>query len=105
MKILFVSPSFNPFDGTGWGSTQRTNLLFEACARLGHVDVISFVDNVKSERKDCSVLYSNSTPKANKKEGRMLKFLRMLMPFNPNAMFPKNRHCASIVRAFVEKEQ
>lgn len=104
MNILFVSPSFNPLDGTGWGSTQRTNLLFEACAKLGHVDVISFVDNVKSERNDCSVLYSNSAPKANQKEGRLMKFLRMLMPLNPYAMFPKNKQCAAIVKAFIQKK-
>lgn len=104
MNILFVSPSFNPLDGTGWGSTQRTNLLFEACAKLGHVDVISFVDNVKSERNDCSVLYSNSAPKANQKEGRLMKFLRMLMPLNPYAMFPKNKQCAAIVKSFIQKK-
>ena len=63
MKILFVSPSYNPLDGTGWGSTQRTNLLFEACVQLGHVDVISFVDGVTSTREDCTVLYSVSSPK------------------------------------------
>ena len=104
MNILFVSPSFNPLDGTGWGSTQRTNLLFEACAKLGHVDVISFVDNVKSERNDCSVLYSNSAPKANQKKGRLMKFLRMLMPLNPYAMFPKNKQCAAIVKSFIQKK-
>lgn len=104
MNILFVSPSFNPLDGKGWGSTQRTNLLFEACAKLGHVDVISFVDNVKSERNDCSVLYSNSAPKANQKEGRLMKFLRMLMPLNPYAMFPKNKQCAAIVKSFIQKK-
>ena len=104
MNILFVSPSFNPLDGTGWGSTQRTNLLFEACAKLGHVDVISFVDNVKSERNDCTVLYSNSAPKANQKEGRLMKFLRMLMPLSPYAMFPKNKKCAAIVKSFVQKK-
>lgn len=104
MNILFVSPSFNPLDGTGWGSTQRTNLLFEACAKLGHVDVISLVDNVKSERNDCSVLYSNSEAKATQKEGRLMKFLRMLMPLNPYAMFPKNKQCAAIVKAFIQKK-
>lgn len=97
MNILFVSPSFNPLDGTGWGSTQRTNLLFEACTQLGHVDVISFVDGVISNRKDCKVLYSDSAPKVSQKEGRIMKFLRMLTPLNPYAMFPKNKRCAEIV--------
>ena len=102
-NILFVSPSFNPLDGIGWGSTQRTNLLFEACSQLGHVDVISFVDGVKSNREDCTVLYSESAPKVNMKEGRVIKFLRMLTPLNPYAMFPKNKCCAEIVRGFVKR--
>ena len=103
MNILFVSPSFNPLDGTGWGSTQRTNLLFEACTQLGHVDVISFVDGVKSNRNDCTVLYSDSTPRIGQKEGRVMKFLRMLTPLNPYAMFPKNKRCAEIVKGFINK--
>lgn len=102
MKILFVAPSFNPLDGKGWGSTQRTNLLFEACARLGHVDVISFVDGLKTERKDCTVLYSDASAKDGQKEGRVMKFLRMLTPLNPYAMFPKSKRCAEIVRGFVK---
>lgn len=104
MNILFVSPSFNPLEGIGWGSTQRTNLLFEACAKLGHVDVISFVDGVASDRDDCTVLYSNSEPKVNQKEGRLMKFLRMLMPLNPYAMFPKNKECEAIVKTYIQKK-
>ena len=104
MNILFVSPSFNPLDGTGWGSTQRTNLLFEACARLGHVDVISFVDGVTSKREDCTILYSDSAPKAGQKEGRLMKFLRMFTPLNPYAMFPKNKYCAEIVKSFIAQK-
>lgn len=105
MKILFISPSFNPLDGTGWGSTQRTNLLFEACVRLGHVDVISFVDGITSTREYCTVLYSDSSSKNVHKEGRLMKFLRMLVPLSPYAMFPKNKHCAKIVKSFVDKGQ
>ena len=104
MNILFVSPSFNPLDGTGWGSTQRTNLLFEACTQLGHVDVISFVDGVTSSREDCTVLYSDSAPKARQKEGRVMKFLRMLTPLNPYAMFPKNKQCTEIVMDFIAQK-
>lgn len=104
MNILFVAPSFNPLDGKGWGSTQRTNLLFEACSQLGQVDVISFVEGVISSRQDCTVLYSNSAPKVSQKEGRLMKFLRMLTPLNPYAMFPKNKYCAEIVRGFIAQK-
>lgn len=102
MNILFVAPSFNPLDGKGWGATQRTNLLFEACARLGHVDVISFVDGVESDRKDCTVLYSDDSAMKNQHEGRLRKFIRMLTPLNPYSMFPKNKRCSKIVREFVK---
>ena len=105
MNILFISPSTNPLDGTGWGSTQRTNLLFEACVRMGHVDVISFEDGVISTRENCTILCSNSSPKNTSKEGRLMKFLRMLTPLNPYAMFPKKKHCAQIVKSFVDKGQ
>lgn len=105
MNILFISPSFNPFEGTGWGSTQRTNLLFEACLRLGHVDVISFVNGITSTREHCTVLYSDSYLNKTSKEGRMVKFLRMLISLNPYAMFPKNKHCAEVVKRFVNQGQ
>ena len=104
MNILFVSPSFNPLDGKGWGSTQRTNLLFEAYTQLGHVDVISFVDGVISNREDCTVLYSNSAPKTGRKEGRVMKFLRMFTPLNPYAMFPKYKQCTEIVKDFIAQK-
>ncbi|MCQ2310655.1 MAG: glycosyltransferase family 4 protein [Paludibacteraceae bacterium] len=104
MNILFVSPSYNPLDGTGWGSVQRTNLLFEACTQLGHVDVITFVDNVVSSREDCSVLYAKSDNEIHYKEGRVQKLLRMFAPWNPYTMFPKNAHRVAIVRQFVQKK-
>lgn len=105
MNILFVSPSFNPLNGIGWGSTQRTNLLFEACLCLGHVDVISFVDGVMSTRENCTVLYSDSVFKNIVKERRLMKLLRMLTPLNPYAMFPKNKHCAEVVKRYVDQGQ
>ena len=33
-----------------------------------------------------------------------MKFIRMLMPLNPYAMFPKNKHCAAIIKSFVQKK-
>lgn len=104
MNILFISPNYNPLDGTGWGSVQRTNLLFEACTQLGHVDVISFVDNVVSSRTDCSILYAKSDNEIQHKEGRWQKLLRMFAPWNPYTMFPKNLHRAATIRKFVQQK-
>ena len=60
MNILFISPSNNPFVGAGWGATQRTNLLFEACLELGHVDVVAFKEGVESSKENCRVLWSQT---------------------------------------------
>lgn len=104
MNILFVSPDCNPLDGVGWGSVQRTNLLFEACTQLGHVDIVTFVNNVISSRKDCTVLYSKSDDEIQRKEGRLHKLLCMLSPWEPYVMFPKNPYRASVVRKYAHQK-
>lgn len=103
MKLLFVSPSFNPFDGTGWGAVQRTNLLFEACSMLGHVDVVTFMDGVVSTKENCNVVYSHSDEGQRDKEGRVMKLLRMFLVWNPYSVFPKNNGRAKVVGEIVAK--
>lgn len=98
MNILFVSTSSNPFDGTGWGATQRTNLLFEACAQVDKVDVVAFVDGVVSTKENCRVIYSGSDERRRVKEGRFLKLLRMFAPWNPYSVFPKDEFRFSVVK-------
>lgn len=104
MNILFISPDYNPFVGTGWGSVQRTNLLFEACTQLGHVDVITFADNVTSTRENCAVRYAKPICQKHK-ERRINKFLQMLMPWTPYAIFPKNSYKAHIVKQFIQQKE
>lgn len=58
MNILFVdNHSKNPFD-VQFGSVQRTNLLIQACANVGHVDLVLFNNEiVKSDIENCDVIY------------------------------------------------
>lgn len=101
MNILFVSPSFNPFDGKGFGATQRTNLLFEACTQLGHVDVVTFVENVTSNRENCKVIYSQKECTNVLQGGRIQKFLRMFSPWNPYSIYPKNKERTSVLHTIL----
>ena len=58
MNILFVdNHSKNPFD-VQFGSIQRTNLFIQACANVGHVDLILFNnEKVESNIKNCDVIH------------------------------------------------
>lgn len=65
MNILFVEiHSNNPFD-IKWGSIQRSNLLIQACAQFGHVDVVLFNNDEKLESniKNCNIIQCNTIDK------------------------------------------
>lgn len=102
MNILFISPSYDPFDQHGFGSVQRTNLLLEACSKCGHVDVITFVNDVKSNNDNCSVVYSQelTTPI---RHSRLRSTLALFNPWDVYATFPQHDEAARIVSSIVDK--
>lgn len=102
MNILFVSPSYNPFDGEGWGATQRTNLLFEACLGLGQVDVIAFKEGVESSRENCRVLWSQEEREVREKR-RLQNLLDMLLSWRPNHMFPRNESRMNVIGGIIRQ--
>jgi len=61
MRILFVSPSTDPFTNLEYGASQRTCMLLRACAQAGPTDVCSFADaDVKEEDApaNCRLVHS-----------------------------------------------
>ena len=67
-KILFVSPNEDPFS-LAYGGSQRTNLLLQACAACGTVDVICFQD-LSSEHDmgdNVRIIYGQSLERLRKK--------------------------------------
>lgn len=69
---------------------------------MGHVDVITFVDDVQSTRVGCKILYSQSIPQpANTSRAKLI--WQMLTPFQPYALFPEDKQCAGIVKSFIDK--
>ena len=103
MRILFVSPKINPFDRNGYGSVQRSNLLLNACAQIAHVDVITFVDNVKSDIDNVSVLYSHALENEQVDPSRLKSICSLLTPWNAYSMFPKHNEAAKIVERYAEE--
>ncbi len=105
MNILFVSPKYNPFNGVGWGAVQRTNLLFEACLKLGHVDLAVFQDGVVPTKQNCEVVWSQSDVNHKDTESRFRKLWRLLFPFRPYIVFPKNPYISGIVANIIDSPQ
>lgn len=78
MNILFVEiHNNNPFD-IKWGSIQRSNLLIQACAQCGHVDVILFNNDEKlvSNIKNCDIIQCNTINKT--KQHKLIKIWRKI---------------------------
>lgn len=86
MNILFVSDWINPFDST-YGGAQRSNLLLRACCRVGIVDVVVFVDGLKSNIEGCKVVYSGKIQSSHL-VGRLKKWVGLLWPWNPSSIYP-----------------
>lgn len=58
MKILFVNNIFPLFAKSDSGASVRSMRLIKALTKLGHVDVISFLDDETSNLEGCDVVYS-----------------------------------------------
>lgn len=104
MHILFVSPNINPFDRNGFGSVQRSNLLLNACAQIAHVDVITFVNNVKSNIDNVDVLYEKALYNEHIESSRIKSISSLFSPWDIYSMFPMHKEAAKIIERYVEQK-
>ena len=104
MNILFVNNLYPLFDRGDSGASNRSTMFITALTALGHVDVVSFLNGEKSNVKGCNVIYSKdcSAPKAN---GRVVKFKKLLRPWDINAIFPRNAEKERVIDGFVQKNK
>ena len=102
-EILFISEWINPFEPT-FGGAQRSNLMLQACAQVGHVDFVIFEDGVKSNMKDVDVIYSKNITERTS-VSRAKKWGQLLTPWNPYALFPINRYKERIIDEILSKKQ
>jgi len=101
MNILFID-SHNPFDPQKNGSAQRSHLLIEACAKIAHVDVVSFFPNAVSDIDNCDVVFSQYI-RDQHPVTRKRKLKRILTPWSINAYYPVIHEAEKAVDALMEK--
>ena len=103
MNILFVNNQYNLFTKADCGASQRSMCVIHALAQIGHVDVISFVDETISNESNVDVIYSKEIGMSAHKEGRFGKFLKLLSWKSPYTIFPINKEKEQIIDAVVQQ--
>ena len=78
--------------------------MIRALAKIGHVDVISFVGGDLSNEKNVDVLYSQDVAMATReKTGRFDKFLKLFKGHDPYFIYPENKEKSAIIDDYVRQ--
>lgn len=101
MKILFVNNIFPLFAKANSGASVRSMRLIKALTQLGHVDVISFLDDEISNLNNCDVIFSQYIPKVRRFSSRKEKLNLLLNHSNPYSVFPENPDKSQVVERYV----
>lgn len=103
-KILFINPHFPLFSTPTSGGANRSQMFLKALTEVGHVDVVSFWENEKSNLPNCDVIYSGH-PEFGPTDtySRIEKFIRLLAPWNANNIFPLNRSVEAFCDEWIAK--
>lgn len=88
MKMLFVSTHVDPLAPPVNGDAQRTRLLYEACARIADVDVVTFAGQ----------------PYTQPPLGKLKKWTALLPWSEPTDLFPVNPQWEAVIDEAIQKE-
>lgn len=105
MNILFVNNFNNLFEKADCGASQRSMCMLRALAKVGHVDVLSFVDNTISNIPNVDVVYSNYINPSLPIGGRFNKFLNLFAAHRPYSIYPIQPDKKKIIDDFVVQKQ
>lgn len=87
MRILFVSSHVDPLAPPVNGDAQRTRLLYEACARIAEVDVVTFAGQ----------------PLRPGPQGKLKKWMALLPWSKVTDLFPVDSNKEAVIDAAVQK--
>lgn len=104
MNILFVNNIFPLFANANSGASVRSMRLIKALLKLGHVDVISFVDGDVSNLDNCDVLYSKLIYKKSAFKSRLDKLKIIFSHSNPYDVMPINEEKEIVIDKVVSKK-
>ena len=105
-QILFVSPGEDPF-ALSYGGSQRTNLLLQACAECGTVDVICFQDISlqHSMGSNVRIIYGQSSETLKKRKSPLRKLVDLFHAARLRGSRNVDTGKESIIDSFVHQKQ
>ena len=104
MNCLFINNIFPLFARANSGASVRSMRIIRALAKLGNVDVISFVDGDESDLANCSVIYSKSV---SNKKGLLTRKDKLKLIFrhsNPYDVFPVDTVKKGVIDKYVRQK-
>jgi len=104
MNILFINHDFRAFDHLDSGASNRSALFINALSQVGHVDVVSFLDDEVSNICNCEVLYSKQESHS-RRSSRFSKLLQLLSPIWPHLFVPLNENKQKVVAQYMERKR
>lgn len=103
-NILFINPHFRLFSTPTCGGANRSQMFLKALTQVGHVDVVSFWENEKSDLPNCDVIHSGCPEFCPiDSYGRAGKYFRLLVPWNANNIFPLSKSVEKFCDGFIAK--
>ena len=77
--------------------------MIRSLAKIGHVDVVSFVDNTISNLSNVEVIYSHNIDKAQRKSGLFEKAINLFIKRNQYAIYPENKQKSIILERIIKR--
>lgn len=104
MNILFVNNIFPLFANANSGASVRSMRIITALLKLGHVDVISFVDNEVSNLDNCGVIYSKMIYTKSAFNTRLDKLKIIFSHSNPYDVMPIDEERQIVIDSAVKEK-
>lgn len=103
MNILFVNNVFPLFAHSNSGASVRSMNLIKALTQVGHVDVISFLDDETSNIENCDVIFSKFTGGVPLLSTPWKKIQLVLHQYSTNDVWPVNERKQTIIKHAINK--
>lgn len=104
MEILFVVNQHNIFDPV-FGASQRGNLLLNACARVGHVDVVMFRNfEAESNVDNCDIIFQKNIDDKYNILNKIRRNLRCLFSTRYERIYRICSEKAEIIKSILQKK-
>lgn len=105
MRFLFVNNIFPLFAKADSGASVRSMRIIDALTQIGHVDVISFLNDEKSNIDNCDVIYSQFASGARALPSIKEKIQLALHRYSISDVWPVNESKQSVIRTAIGKKK